>query len=1131
MEENKKTIRDFKLTAWAMRNKNTIYLAIGLLLIFGFISFSTLPKELFPDINYPTVFVNTVYPGNSSSDIENLITKPLEKELKSLDDVNKLSSISAQDASMLFIEYKPNIDIDEVFQDVKDAVDRTKSELPADLPADPMVIEFNLSEFPVVTINLSGDYNTDELKVFADYLVDEIETISEVSSVEIQGISEKEIQVNVDRNKMNELNISFNTIANAIKFENVTMSAGDIKMNDVERSIRIVGEYTEVDHIEDIIVKSENGKPVYLRDIAEVKETYKESESYSRLWGQSVVSLQVVKGNGENVIKCVEESVKKIEEAKEEGKIPDDLVVTITNDQAKNVKSMLNNLVNNIIMGVILVVLILLLFLGLRNALLVGFSIPMSMFMSFAILSAMGKTLNMITLFSMILALGMLVDNAIVVVENIYRFIAKGYSPKDAARKATSEVAVPIIASTLTTLAAFFPLVFWNDLMGEFMKLLPITLIIVLTSSLFNALVFTPVLSRNIVKKNEDITVPSKKKTLIRSAILLAVSAPLYFAKLYSLANILAISGILYMSYTFVFYGLSVWIQDKFLVWLEEFYLKFIKFSLAGRKPALFIGGVTLLLFFTLFFYFGISSPKVSLFPNNEPQYFNLTVDLPIGTTLDYTDSVMNVIEADLDEQLKPYMNIIDAKMVNVGNGVQTGVFSPGKKINKGQITVNFVDYQYRNGINTSEILIEISEYFKNRYAGINITFEKNRMGPPSGSPINIELKGDDMDKLIEYSDSIIAKVNNAGIPGIEHLEMDITTGKPELVITVDKEKAGMFGVSTMQVAATLRTALFGDEVSKFKTEDDEYPIMVRFSDNYRNNISALLNQEIFFRNSKGREVVLPLSSVTKIEMSSSVSSIRHIDRTRTITISSDVLEGYNANDINKLIRAEVGTIDFPDGYDVSYTGEQEDMQSSMEFIELAMLIAISLITIILVTQFNSVVKPLIIIASILFSTIGVFGGLATFNMDFVIILTGVGIISLAGIVVNNAIVLIDYIDFLKEQRKEELGICEDCNLPIDEIIDCIVVAGKTRLRPVLLTAITTVLGLISLAVGLNIDFGGFFSTMDPNFYIGGDNVKFWGPMAWTVIFGLVFATFMTLVIVPAMYLIGNKLKLKRVKE
>ncbi len=1130
MKEENKTIRNFKLTSWAIKNKNTVYLAIVLLLFFGIFSYSSLSKELFPEINFPTVFVSVVYPGNSPSDIENMVTNPLEKELKTLKDVNQIKSISVQDAAMIFVEYKANIDIDDVFQDVKDVVDRSRSELPDDLPTDPQVIEFTFASFPVVTINLSGDYNIDELKEYADYLIDELETISEVSSVDLQGISEKEVQVNLDVHKLQELNISFREISNAIKFENITMSAGDIEMDNVNRNIRIIGEFTDVEQIANIIIKSTDNKIVHLKDIAEVKETYTDATSKSRLWNQPVVSLQIVKENGENVIECVQKSFDKIAEAQQAGKIPQDLRITVTNDQAHNVKMLLHNLENNLIMGVILVVLILLFFLGLRNAVLVGFSIPMSMFMSFAVLNLLGETVNMITLFSMILALGMLVDNAIVVVENIYRYAANGEKLKDATLKATSEVAVPIIASTLTTLAAFFPLVFWNDMMGEFMKLMPVTLIIVLSSSLFNALVFTPVLSNVLIKTSDQIRKPQKKKSLIWIGVLLALSIPLYVLQKYTPANILVIVAVLILLYSFVLFDLSIWTQQKFLVWLENIYLRFIKYSLKGKKPMIFMIGMFLLLFFTMIFYFGIKKPKVILFPNNEPQYLSLTATLPSGTTLEYTDSIMSIIETDFDQQMEPYKDIIKSKLVNIGKGVKTDGFSMGNKLNQGQIVVRFVGFDDRHGINTSEIQMQLSEHFKNRYPGIKFIIEKNKMGPPTGKAVNIELSGDDMGQLIAYSDSIISMVDKAKIPGIEQMEVDIETDKPELLITVDKEKAGRFGLTTLQIASTIRNAIFGNEVSKLKAGDEEYPIMVRFSKEYRNNISALLNQKITLH--KGREVVeIPISAVTKLEMSNSYSSIRHIDKVKTLTLSSNVLEGYNANDINKIVQATLSSLKLPEGYAISFTGEQKNMASSMKFLKSAMFIAIALIIIILVTQFNSIAKPLIIGASVLFSTIGVFGGLATFDMNFVIMMTGIGIISLAGIVVNNAIVLIDYIDFLKTDRKKELGIEPEGNLPIDEIKNCIVEAGKTRLRPVLLTAITTILGLISLAIGLNFNFGGFLSKFQPNIYLGGDTVTFWGPMAWTIIFGLAFATFMTLIIVPVMYLIGNQIKIRFTKK
>lgn len=1125
MEEKK--IRDFKLTAWALENKNTIYLAIGILFVFGLMTYQNMPKELFPEINFPTVFVQTIYPGNSASDIENLISDPIEKELKSLDGISKLKSTSGQDVSMVFIEYNPDVQIEDVLPDVKDAVDRSKKDLPDDLLSDPMVIEMDLSAIPVVTINLSGDYNVDELKGYADYLQDEIEKISEISKVDIQGISEKEIQVNVDMHKAQEMNISFRTIENAINYENVTMSAGDVIMGNTRKSIRIVGEYESIDQIRNIIIKSGKGKPIYLRDVAEVVDTYADVESYARLEGNPVISLQVVKKNGENLLSAVQQALDIVDQAKADNEIPEDLRITITNDQSTQVNMMLGNLENNLIMGVVFVVFILLLFLGLRNSVLVGFSIPMSMFMSFAILGIMGKSLNMITLFSMILALGMLVDNAIVVVENIYRFVDKGFSVKDAARQATSEVAGPIIASTLTTLAAFFPLVFWNDLMGEFIKLLPITLIIVLSSSLLNALVFTPVLSRIFIKKATDIHKPKTKKTLLISGILIAIAIPLYGIKMYSLANMLSFIALLFLLYAFVLYDVSKWFQNRFLPWLERVYSNFITYSLKGKKPQLILLGATLLLFLTMGLYFGVRQPQVIQFPINQPRYLNIYTEFPIDANIEYTDSIMRFIVQDIKTYLKPYQDIIESQLVTVGSGVKPdrGV-SVGKTYNKGQITINFVDFQYRNGISTAQISQNLSIFLKNRYPGINIYIDKNAMGPSSGKPINIEIHGNDFNELLTYSDSIISIIENANIDGIEKLKLDIETNKPELVITVDKDKAGRFGVTTGQVASTIRTALFGSEATKFKDGDEEYPVMVRFDELYRYNLSALMNQNISFRNPQGRLVNIPISAVASITMNTSFDAVKHVDTKRTITISSNVIEGYNPNSVNQFIKTELSGLQLPKGYTYGFTGQQEDMQKSMKFLSMALLIALALIMIILVTQFNSVIKPLIIMASVGLSTIGVFGGLATFDMDFVVMMTGIGIISLAGIVVNNAIVLIDYIDYLKENRKRELGMELNENLSNSENITCIIKAGETRLRPVLLTAITTILGLFSLAIGLNMDIGGLFSNFNPEVYFGGDSTVFWGAMSWTVIFGLTFATFMTLIIVPAMYLIGNKVKL-----
>lgn len=1120
--------RKFGPSIWALNNKNTIFLVIIALAVFGLIAYNNLPKELFPEINYPTIFVQTIYPGNSAADIENLITNPLEKELKGLNKLKDVKSTSGQDVSIIFVEFNPDVKAKDVLQDVKDAVDKSKSNLPNDLKIDPIVTELDFSNFPIITLNLSGKYNVDELKIYADRMKDEIEKIAEVSKVNIKGISEKEIQINVDIDKMQQLGLTFNNIENAVKFENMTISAGDLVLGDYRKTVRIVGEYKDIEQIKNIVVKVANGNPIFLKDVAEVKETYSDPETYARLGENPVVSLQIIKKNGENLISAVENVISTVNSMKENKQIPENLSIAITNNQATNIKSMISNLESNIISGILIVVFVLFLFLGLRNSIIVGISIPMSFLMTFVYLKLTGQTVNMMTLFSLVLALGMLVDNAIVVVEVITRKLESGEPLKMAAKDGVSEIAVPIITSTMTTLAAFVPLLFWHDITGEFMRLLPMTLIVVLTASLINALFFAPVLSQLLIKPIEQIKKPSKKKTVIYSSSIAGFAILLYLLKINVLANLLMVFAILYMLYTFILFDLSDWFQEKFLVWLESFYAKFISFSLKGKNPQRIMVGAFLFLFATMIFYFGIIKPKVLFFPNNEPKYLNIYAELPINADINFTDSVFRNIEKDINKFMEPYKEIIESQLSTVGAGItmNRGI-SPFKTFNKAQLTINFVDYEHRQKLNTSKISQELMILLKNKYPGVNIYSQKNQMGPPTGEPINMEVTGENFDKLLEISDEIINKINNSNIKGIEKLTMDVIPNKPEIIITIDKQKAGLYGLTSSQIAMAIRTAVFGSEASKYKVEDDEYPIMIRADIQSRNNLSKLLNMTMQVRNNMGQTVNLPIYSVANITYDNSFDAIKHIDSKRTITISSNVIEGYNAAQINKQITQLLKNYKVPAGYKLSLTGEQKSMKDSMEFMSIALVIAIALIMIILVLQFNSFIKPIIILTTVVLSTIGVFGGYGTFGMDFTVMMTGVGIIALAGTVVNNAIVLVDYIDYLKKIRKQELEMDEEENLPMSENMQCIIKAGQTRLRPVLLTAITTVLGLFTMAIGMNFNYGTLLSDFNPQLYFGGDNVGFWGPLSWAVIFGLSFATLLTLIVLPAMYLLGNKLKLR----
>ncbi len=1113
----KNTIRDFKLTVLALKNKNTVFLLTGIVAVFGLISYQQLSKELFPEVFFPTILVQTVYPGNPPVDMENLITRPIEKEVESAKGVKKVTSTSLQDASMVMVEFNYDTEIRDALQEVKDAVDRAKSDLPSDLLSDPIVTDIDFTEFPIININLSGDFSLAELKRYAEYLEDKLESITEVSKVEIQGVEEREIIIEVDPYKLEAVGLAFPDIQYAVAQENISMSGGDITLGKTRRSIRVVNEFVTTKDIESIIVKRTNGHVVYLRDVATVIDGYADLTSKARLDGQPVVSVQVIKKGGENLLVATDKIFEVLNEAEATGAIPATLNVSITNDQSDMVRKQLSNLENSMILGILLVVIVLFYFLGTRNALFVGLAIPLSMLLSFMVFGLIGYKINMIVLFALILALGMLVDNAIVVVDNIYRFVGLGYKPFEAARLATSEIAMPIISSTATTLAAFLPLAFWDSIMGEFMKYLPIVLIITLISSLFVALVITPVVAATFIKMDDGNVNnrPNKKKTYRNIAILLVFAAIFYAVRWFAIANILSIMAIvLYLNMIF-FWKVERWFRNVFLTRLENVYSRILSYALRGKNPIFFLLGTFGLMIFTVVL-FTVRQPEVKFFPSNDPNYINIVAELPIGSDLAVTDSVMRLIEADVNKVIEPHRQSVKSVLTTVGKG-DPNEWTFGDEVNKGLLTISFVEFKDRLGDNTSVIMQKLNDNLLGKYPGVELSFTQDLMGPPAGKAINIEVSGPEFDKILVLADSIETLINSYDIAGIEGLKFDLELGKPELIIDIDRDKARRFGLSTLQIAETIRTSLFGKEISRFKVGEDDYPIQLRYNEAYRNNLPTLLNQKISFMD-EGQLIQIPISAVAEFHYSTTYGSVKRKDKDRVVTVYSNVLKGYNATNINNQLKTILSGFDMPEGYKYAFTGEQEEQQESMAFLGNAMLIALALILLILVTQFNSLVRPLIILTSVLLSTIGVLGGISTFKMDFVVVMTGIGLVSLAGIVVNNAIVLIDYIGLLKEKRREELGLPENAFLSLQDATDCVVQAGRTRLRPVLLTAITTILGLIPMAIGLNIDFIKGLSEFNPDIYFGGDNVIMWGPISWTVIFGLTFSTFLTLIIVPVMY-------------
>ncbi len=1141
---NKKTIKTFGLSNLSIDNRTTVLLVTIIIILAGITSYISMPKEAFPEIVTPEIYISTPYPGNSPSDIEKLVTRPIEKELKSMSGVDEITSTSVQGFSSVRVLFDFSVPVEEALRRVKDKVDIAKAnpEFPSDLPADPNIFEMNFSELiPIMNINLSGEFSMDQLKDYAEYLEDKIEDVPEINKVDIRGVMEKEVKIHIDMPRMEAVKLGFNDIAQAIQQENVTISGGELLIDDYRRTVSVIGEFQNIEEIKNVIVKQENNNIVYLRDIASVSFEEEETQNYAREYRQPVVMLDVTKRGGENLLQASETIHEILEEAKKDY-LPSNLEIGITGDQSDQTQTQLDELINSIIFGVILVVLVLLFFLGLRNALFVGVAIPLSMLLSFFILSTAGVSLNMMVLFSLVLALGMLVDNGIVVVENIYSLMDEGKKPIQAAKEGVGEVAWPIIASTATTLAAFVPLAIWPGMMGEFMKYLPITLIIVLSSSLFVALVINPVLTALFMKVDEaDLNKKRVKKTAL---ILIGLAALFYILLgLHWWPNLLSIvAGILLLN-AFVLHPASKKFQNTVIPKMESLYENTLRTMLKGRRPIFLVASMFGLLLFS-FVLVGLFAPNVLFFPENEPQYLNVYIETPIGTDIEkankITKEVEDIVIAELD---KPAIVdgaelVIDGEAINkssivtsiiaqVGDGTSDPAQGPsfGATPHKGRIQVSFVKFAERNGIGTNDILADLRSAIKG-FPGTRISVTKNEDGPPQGAPINIEMSGDDYIALLEAADEVRQFINKAYIPGIEELKLDVETGKPELPIIIDRDKARRMNVSTYQIGDAMRTALFGKEISSYKDGEDDYPIMLRFDREYAYNADALMDQRITFRNqSNGRIVQIPLSAIAHKEKSSTFSAVKRIDLKRVVTVYSNVLYSYNPTEVVNRIKEILEGYELPPGMDLAFTGQQEEQAEEMSFLTNALMIAVFMILLIIIAQFNSASTPLIILTSVVLSLIGVLIGLVVFQMDFIIIMTMIGIISLAGVVVNNAIVLIDYTMLIQARKREELNLEDDENLSKADLFESVVEGGKKRLRPVLLTAITTVLGLIPLAVGLNIDFAGLMTDLDPNIYMGGDNVVFWGPMSWTIIFGLTFATFLTLVIVPAMYLLLNRFK------
>lgn len=1134
LENIKGKFKQFGPTSWSIRNKTSIYLLMVFLTLAGVFQFVTLPKEQFPDIVIPTIYVQTIYVGNSPKDIENLVTRPIEKQIKGITGakINKLTSTSVQDYSAIVIEFSTDVKTDVALQKVKDAVDKAKTDLPTDLTQQPTAQEVSFSDQPIMYVNVSGDYDNVQLKKYADDLKDKLEELPQLNRVDEVGAPEREFQINVDNYRMQAAGVTFDNIANAVQYENMDISGGQLDVGNMKRNLQLKGQFHTKYDIEKVVIRNSKGAAIYLKDIANIKDTTKARESYARLDGKNVITLNIIKRSGENLINTSDD-VRNVVAQMQKDQFPPGLKIVITGDQSIKTKTSFNDLVNSIVIGFTLVLIILMFFMGVTNAFFVALSVPLSMFVAFVFLPGadliIGShvTLNFIVLFALLFGLGIIVDDAIVVIENTHRIFVQSQgklTAQKSAMMAAGEVFVPVFAGTVTTLAPFFPLLFWPGIIGKFMVYLPTMLIFTLTASLIVAFIMNPVFAVDFMNHEED--GKEKKSAIFRKPMFWAaavIGILLDFSGSSFSGNLLLFILLMIVFNRFVLSGVIHSFQNRVLPAIMRRYEQSLRWVLKGWKPVwMLIATFVLLIFTVLFFSFSTKSGRVPVvfFPKGDPNFIYVYLKLPVGTSVDYTDSITRDLEQRVDKVLgidyaKGKTNpVVESVISNVAIGASdpaSGDRSTSPQL--GRIQISFVEFEKRHGIATAPYLDSIRRVIKG-VPGAEISVDQEQNGPPTEPPVNIEVASENFDDLTKTAVALKNYLDSIQVPGVEELKMDIDLTNPEILLTVDRERALTEGVSSAQIGQTIRTALFGREVSKIKEGKDEYKIQLRNNALQRKSLADLLNMNVAFQDmaSGGAIKKVPISSLVTVDYTSTFGSVKRKNQKRVITLRSNVLNGYTPTAVNAVLAQHIA--DFkakPDNVTITQTGEGEQQKETGAFLGKALVIALMIILLVLVLQFNSISKPVIILTEILFSVIGVLLGFSIFGMTVSVVMTGIGIVGLAGIVVKNGILVIEFADELRSRGLRTR--------------EAIIQAGKTRIIPVLLTAMAAILGLIPLAIGFNINFITLFRDLNPHIFFGGDNVVFWKPLSWTIIFGLAFAFFMTLLIVPSMYLIAERLR------
>ncbi len=1076
--------------------KVTFFL-VAIVIIWGVGAFSRMPRELSPEIILPYGIVTAVYTGAAPDEIESLVTDIIEPKLMELDNVKSIRSTSAFGYSSVVVEFETGTDIDDAIQEMREKV--SAANLPDDVET-PSVMSLKTNESPIITINIGGDYNPVELKKIADNIKTEIEKINNVSDVTIIGGIEREIKINVNPEMLKVYGITLDTIRSAIAASNINFPGGNLELDNKNYNIRTISKIEEIDEFQKIVIKYIGNNPLFLKDIAVIEDGYADIKSYSRLYQNAegseksisnTIAISVKKKESADIIKT-SASVKKAIEQMRGKTYPENLQVFTTGDMAKYVDDELMKVIGNASSGLILVIIVLFIFIGLKESLVVAVVIPLTILITFGLMKYNNMTLNTITLFSLILAVGMIVDNGIVIMENIDRLRGLGVNNKIAAKAATNQIAPAVMASTLTTLGAFFPLILTTGIMGEFIKGIPLTVIYALSASFFVAITVTPSLCAMVLKNDEN----RKKKSKFRETIINIIS--IVFVVLLSMLafedgkqdgiNLTLLSFVSaaffgMLMYYKLFATKNVEVEKSPIIRKYAEFLEWIIIS-TKRKVMVIIIVICSLVASLSLLVTGVL--KVEMFSSTDNTALYINFEAEKGTKIDRTKSIVEEAEKELFKipEIKAFVSNIGITGADTSGGF--GLSSMGDTPNIARISVDLVEKEERNRT-SMDIAEELREKIK-KIPGAKISISEESSGPPSGSAVTIKLLSENMDILKEYS-SVVEKIVKQDKNTL-NVENSLVEGAPEVQIKINKERASAFGLSTVGIAMDIRNTINGVKSTTFKNNQEEIDVVIRTTNSNLKTIDDLNN--IYFYSYMGTPI--PASQVIELEVGKSYSGISHEDTKRIAQISADLKTNANAVEVTNAIKTEIDKNKLPNNLEVKYGGETEEITESFTNMMSNMGIAVIIIFTILVIQFNSISQPLLILATLPLALIGVMPGLVITGNNFGFV-AFVGVVALAGIVVNNAIILIDYINYLRNSGYE--------------LNDAIIKTGMTRFIPVMATTITTVGGIIPM------------SLQDEMF----------GSLGYTIIFGLSVSTILTLIVIPIMYSLLEGRRIKKAKK